>query len=111
MSQRIKIVMKRCDLKLYRGYANKKELVVFGHVVKKYPSGDRKYTRRGFRYAKTIIELFSMKTIPFLKITLHLGEKTFETTAEPTAISVSRCPLPMRCPAAGIPTGLRWTTR
>lgn len=82
MSQRIKIVMKRCDLKLYRGYANKKELVVFGHVVKKYPSGDRKYTRRGFRYAKTIIELFSIKTIPFLKITLHLGEKTFETAAE-----------------------------
>ncbi|MCF0070405.1 App1 family protein [Dyadobacter sp. CY261] len=74
--------MKRCDLKLYRGYANKRELVVFGHVVKKYPSGDRKYTRRGFRYAKTIIELFSIKTIPFLKITLHLGEKTFETTAE-----------------------------
>ncbi|GGN00972.1 phosphatase [Dyadobacter beijingensis] len=74
--------MKRCDLKLYRGYANKRELVVFGHVVKKYPSGDRKYTRRGFRYAKTIIELFSIKTIPFLKITLHVGENTFETTAE-----------------------------
>lgn len=74
--------MKRCDLKLYRGYANKKELVVFGHVVKKYPSGDRKYTRRGFRYARTIIELFSIKTIPFLKVKLHWGEKTFETSAE-----------------------------
>lgn len=92
--------MKRCDLKLYRGYANKKELVVFGHVVKKYPSGDRKYTRRGFRYAKTIIELFSIKTIPFLKITLHLGEKTFETTAEPDGYF--RFQVPME---PGMPSG------
>jgi phosphatidate phosphatase APP1 len=74
--------MKRCDLKLYRGYANKKELVVFGHIVKKYPSGDRKYTRSGFRYARTIIELFSVKPIPFLKVVLRLGDMTAETTAE-----------------------------
>lgn len=74
--------MKRCDLKLYRGYANKKELVVFGHIIKKYPSGDRKYTRSGFRYAKTIIELFSVKPIPFLKVVLRLGNMTAETTAE-----------------------------
>ncbi|KAA6433950.1 DUF2183 domain-containing protein [Dyadobacter flavalbus] len=74
--------MKRCDLKLYRGYANKKELVVFGHVVKKYPSGDRKYTRTGFRYAKTIIELFSIKTLPFLKVVLRIGDLTVETRAE-----------------------------
>ncbi|WP_031526870.1 App1 family protein [Dyadobacter crusticola] len=74
--------MKRCDLKLYRGYANKTELVVFGHVVRKYPSGDRKYTRSGFRYARTIIELFSIKTIPFLKVVLKVGNLTAETTAE-----------------------------
>ncbi|NIJ53318.1 App1 family protein [Dyadobacter arcticus] len=74
--------MKRCALKLYRGYANKKELVVFGHIVKKYPSGDRKYTRSGFRYARTIIELFSVKTIPFLKVTLRVGNLVAETTAE-----------------------------
>jgi phosphatidate phosphatase APP1 len=74
--------MKRCDLKLYRGYANKKELVVFGHVVKKYPSGDRKYTRSGFRYARTIIELFSIKTIPFLNVTLRVGNLVAQTQAE-----------------------------
>jgi phosphatidate phosphatase APP1 len=74
--------MKRCDLKLYRGYANKKELVVFGHIVKKFPSGDRKYTRSGFRYARTILELFSIKTIPFLKVTLRVGNLTAETRAE-----------------------------
>lgn len=90
--------MKRCDLKLYRGYANKKELVVFGHVVKKYPSGDRKYTRRGFRYAKTIIELFSIKTIPFLTVILHVGEKTFETTAEADGYFRFQVPLDAEMP-------------
>jgi len=74
--------MKRCDIKLYRGYANKKELVVFGHVVEKYPSGDHKYTRKGFRYARTIIQLFSIKTIPNLKVVLRVGSLEAETTAE-----------------------------
>ena len=74
--------MKRCDLKLYRGYANKKELVVFGHVVEKYPEGDHKYTRTGFRYARTIIELFSLKTIPNLRVVLRVGSIVTETRAE-----------------------------
>ena len=74
--------MKPCDIKLYRGYANKKELVVFGHVVEKYPSGDHKYTRKGFRYAKTIIELFSIKTIPNLRLILRVGSVVAETVAE-----------------------------
>jgi phosphatidate phosphatase APP1 len=74
--------MKRCDLKLYRGYANKNELVVFGHVVKKYPSGDHKYTRTGFRYARTILQLFSLKTIPHLRVVLRVGSVVAETHAE-----------------------------
>ncbi len=74
--------MKRCDLKLYRGYANKNELVVFGHIVKKYPSGEHKYTRKGFRYARTIIQLFSIKTIPNLRVVLRVGSVVAETYAE-----------------------------
>ncbi len=74
--------MKRCDLKLYRGYANKKEIVVFGHIVEKYPEGDHKYTRTGFRYARTIIQLFSLKTIPNLRVILRVGSVVAETQAE-----------------------------
>lgn len=70
-----------CDIKLYRGYANKKELVVFGHAVKKYPSGDHKYTRKGFRYARTILQLFTIKPIPNLTVTLHINETKFYTTS------------------------------
>jgi phosphatidate phosphatase APP1 len=74
--------MKRCDLKLYRGYANKNELVVFGHIVEKYPSNDHKYTRKGFRYARTILQLFSIKTVPHLRVVLKVGNSVAETIAE-----------------------------
>lgn len=76
------MIMKQCDLKLYRGYANKKEIVVFGHVVEKYPEGDHKYTRKGFRYARTILQLFSVKTIPNLRVILRVGSVVAETRAE-----------------------------
>ncbi|QRR03744.1 App1 family protein [Dyadobacter sandarakinus] len=91
--------MKRCDIKLYRGYANKKELVVFGHVVKKYPSGEKKYTRRGFRYARTIIELFSIKTIPYLKVTLRVGNMIAQVTAEEDGYFRFQVPLHEQLPS------------
>lgn len=86
--------MKRCDIKLYRGYANKKELVVYGHVVKKYPSGDHKYTRKGFRYARTILQLFSIKTIPNVRVVLHAGSVTAETVTEEDGYFRFQVPLP-----------------
>ena len=82
------------DLKLYRGYANKRELVVFGHVVEKYPSGDHKYNRKGFRYARTIIQLFSIKTIPNVTVTLHIGDANFETQSEYDGYFRFQIPLP-----------------
>lgn len=86
--------MERCEIKLYRGYANKKELVVFGHVVKKYPSGDHKYTRKGFRYARTIIQLFSIKTIPYVPVTLRIGSTTTELITEEDGYFRFQVPLP-----------------
>lgn len=91
--------MNRCDLKLYRGYANKNELVVFGHIVEKYPSGDHKYTRKGFRYARTILQLFSVKTVPHLRVVLRVGNLTAETRAE--ADGYFRFQIPFKEPLQG----------
>jgi phosphatidate phosphatase APP1 len=74
--------MKHCDIKLYRGYANQNKLVVFGHVIEKYPDGKNQYTRKGFRYARTIIKLFSIKTIPNVQVTLKIGNSSFTTNAQ-----------------------------
>ena len=91
--------MNRCDLKLYRGYANKNELVVFGHIVEKYPYGDHKYTRKGFRYARTILQLFSVKTVPHLRVVLRVGNLTAETRAE--ADGYFRFQIPFKEPLQG----------
>lgn len=74
--------MKCCDIKLYRGYANQKQLVVFGHVVESYPKSKNQYTRKGFRYAGTIVKLFSIKTIPNVKVTLKLENTVFTSYTE-----------------------------
>lgn len=86
--------MERCEIKLYRGYANKNELVVFGHVVHSYPSGDHKYTRKGFRYARTIIQLFSIKSIPHIPVVLRIGSLTTQVTAEDDGYFRFQVPLP-----------------
>lgn len=74
--------MKSCDIKLYRGYANQKQLVVFGHVIENYPNSENQYTRKGFRYARTIVKLFSIKTIPNIRVTLKLENIVFTSLTE-----------------------------
>jgi phosphatidate phosphatase APP1 len=86
--------MKRCEIKLYRGYANKNELVIFGHVVKNYPSGDHKYTRKGFRYARTILQLFSIKTVPNIRVVLQVGSISAEALTEQDGYFRFQVPIP-----------------
>jgi phosphatidate phosphatase APP1 len=74
--------MTNCEIKLYRGYANRHKLIVFGHVVKNYPHGDHKYTRKGFRFARTILQLFSIKTIPNITVSVQVGNLTQETVSQ-----------------------------
>ncbi|WP_025763891.1 App1 family protein [Dyadobacter tibetensis] len=70
------------DIKLYRGYGNNADLVVFGHVVNKYPHGDNQYTNKGFRYARTILKLFSIKTIPFVTVCLKVENQEYTTQTQ-----------------------------
>ncbi|PWJ59231.1 phosphatidate phosphatase APP1 [Dyadobacter jejuensis] len=74
--------MTNIDIKLYRGYGNQNNLVVFGHVVEKYPHGENQYTHKGFKYARTIIKLFSVKTIANITVCLKVGNSKFYTQTE-----------------------------
>lgn len=60
--------MKQPELKLYRGYANAQELVVSGHVFISYPTREDLYERKGFKNIRSVFQLFSVKTIPNIKI-------------------------------------------
>jgi phosphatidate phosphatase APP1 len=50
-------------LKLYRGYANDGELIVFGHVFKSNTADSYEFEKKRFKNAKSIIQMFRVKTI------------------------------------------------
>jgi phosphatidate phosphatase APP1 len=71
--------MKSHELKLYRGYANDHEVVVQGHVFRKYPFSQNLYDRRGFRYIKSIFQLFTVKTVANARVIFRLNGTDVET--------------------------------
>ncbi len=71
--------MKSHELKLYRGYANDREVVVQGHVFRKYPSSKNLYDRQGFRYIKSVLQLFTVKTVANAKVVFCFNGVEIET--------------------------------
>lgn len=67
------------ELKLYRGYANDREVVVQGHVFRRYPSSKDLYDRKGFRYIRSVLQLFSVKTVANAKVMLQFNGQETET--------------------------------
>ncbi len=66
-----------CDLKVYRGYASDKLLVVFGHVFKKKATTLSEKTR--FRHAYSVLRTFRRKTIANADVYLHFNNKKIHT--------------------------------
>ncbi|MCW4469502.1 App1 family protein [Flavobacterium sp. MFBS3-15] len=63
-------------LKLYRGYANEQELIVFGHIFRPNTAGNYEFEKKRFKNAKSIIRMFRIKTIPNADVYLdHNGMK------------------------------------
>lgn len=67
------------ELKLYRGYANDREVVVQGHVFRRYPSSKDLYDRKGFRYIRSVLQLFTVKTVANAKVRFLFNGQETET--------------------------------
>ncbi len=64
----------RLDIKLYRGYVNDQELVVFGHVFDSWAPDKYEIDRRGYRHAKSVYKMFTISPIKNAKITLKFRD-------------------------------------
>jgi len=64
-------------LQLYRGYANEQELIVMGHVFKR--TYDYDFQKKNFKNARSIINLFRIKTLKNYDIYLKFGDKEIHT--------------------------------
>ncbi|HET8753620.1 MAG TPA: App1 family protein, partial [Salinimicrobium sp.] len=61
----------KLDIKLYRGYVNDQELIVFGHVFNSWAPDKYRIDRRGYRHAKSMIKMFSINPIKNIEVVLH----------------------------------------
>ena len=82
----------KLDLKLYRGYVNKEELVVFGHVFQSWAPDKYRLDRRGIRHAVSVIHMFRIK--PLQNVTVKLKFKNIEVTTKTLADGYFRFNIP-----------------
>ena len=85
--------MSHCELKLYRGYANQNEIIVFGHAFKKYPLKKNLYDRKGFKHISSILQLFTLKTIGHIRVIFSYEDLNAELTTEADGYFRFRIPL------------------
>ena len=53
----------KLDLKIYRSYANEREIVVMGHLFKKHAPDVFDLDKRWYKHAWAVIRMFRIKTI------------------------------------------------
>ena len=70
-------------LKLYRGYANKQELIVMGHVFKPTNKVDYDFQKKNFKNATSVIKMFRISTESNASVYLEInGEKIHTKTLD-----------------------------
>lgn len=69
----------KLDLKLYRGYANENELVVFGHLFESWAPDKYRLDRKGIKHTYAILHKFRIKPLKNYEIVLHFKEKQWYT--------------------------------
>nr|WP_322624017.1 App1 family protein [uncultured Flavobacterium sp.] len=66
-------------LRLYRGYANDQEFIVFGHVFRPSTATDYEFEKKRFKNARSILRMFLVKTIPNTEVFLEQNGKKIRT--------------------------------
>jgi phosphatidate phosphatase APP1 len=69
----------KLDIKLYRGYVNDQELVVFGHVFDSWAPDKYEIDRKGYRHAKSVYKMFTITPIKNARIKLKFKDLEVET--------------------------------
>ncbi|MGS2741456.1 App1 family protein [Sinomicrobium sp. M5D2P17] len=66
-------------LKIYRSYANSREIVVMGHIFKKYTPDIFDLDKRWYKHAWAVIRMFSIKTITNVEVTFRFKDLEVRT--------------------------------
>ncbi len=73
----------KIDISIYRGYVNKEQLVVTGHVFKSWAPSQYSIQKRAFKHAFSIFKMFTIKPLSNVKVTLNFkGESVSSKTLD-----------------------------
>lgn len=61
------------QLKIYRGYANEQQIIVFGHVFNKNSLSQYDLQGRRLRHAYAVLRMFKINTLGNVSVTLNFG--------------------------------------
>lgn len=64
----------KLDLKLYRGYVNEEELVVFGHLFKSWAPDKYSIEKKGIKHAYSLLHKFRIKPLKNYEIRLQFRD-------------------------------------
>ncbi|QLE00151.1 App1 family protein [Galbibacter sp. BG1] len=67
------------DLKLYRGYANEKQVILFGHVFRSLAPDYLLTDKKGYKHAKGIYEMFTIKTLENATVKISFQDEIVTT--------------------------------
>lgn len=71
------------EIKIYSGYGHSKNLVVYGHVLKRKPRALNDFGETGWRHTWSLMRLFFIKPIGGVRLRLHFYNQIIETVAQP----------------------------
>ncbi|WP_300436406.1 App1 family protein [Christiangramia sp.] len=72
----------KLDLKLYRGYLNEEELIVFGHLFESWAPDKYSIERRGIKHAYSILHKFRIKPLKNFEIRLKFKDLDVTTKTQ-----------------------------
>lgn len=72
----------KLDLKLYRGYVNEEELVVFGHLFKSWAPDKFRIDKKGIKHAHAILHKFRIKPLENFEVRLKFRDLEVTTKTQ-----------------------------
>lgn len=75
----ISLIYMKLAIKVYRGYANEREIVVLGHIFRKHAPDIYDLNKRWYKHAWAVIRMFTIKTLGNKKVTFKFKGKEVST--------------------------------
>ncbi|MFI2744126.1 App1 family protein [Zhouia sp. PK063] len=67
------------DLKIYRGYANEHQVIIFGHVFRSLAPDAFVSEKNGLKHAWAVIKMFTIKTLKNAEVVIHFKNQKIKT--------------------------------